>query len=262
VKPRLLIALLVLAGCAVAGAQPDDLRIVTPPAREHFKIYLLMGQSNMAGRDRRQLDRQTTSPRVLAMTPEGQWYEAKDPLHQKDGRTEPGAGPGIPFALGLLKAESPDVTVGLVPCAVGGTPLKRWVKGGDLYARALERARLAGTIAGMIWLQGETDSDQQPWAERYEKSLAGMIASLRADLDQPSLPIVVGQIGEFLSLEKHPYVDTVRAAIRQVAATVPHTGYADSAGLGDLGDRLHYSADAQREMGARFAAAMLTLKKP
>jgi hypothetical protein len=227
-------------------------------------IYLLMGQSNMAGRDRRQLDHQTTDPRVLAMTPEGQWFVAHDPLHQKDGRTEPGAGPGIPFALGLLKAD-PKITIGLVPCAVGGTPLKRWVKGGDLYARALERAQLAakaGTITGMIWLQGESDSDKQPWAERYERSLAGMIANLRQDLGLPNLPVVVGQIGEFLPAEKYPFADTVRAAIRNVAKTVPHVGYADSAGLGDLGDKLHYSAEAQTRMGARFAAAMLKLQKP
>jgi Carbohydrate esterase, sialic acid-specific acetylesterase len=260
-----LLSLLVLHSSLVIGhwsfAAPAP-ATVTPPDGEHFHIYLLMGQSNMAGRDRRQLEQQTTDPRVLAMTPEGQWQVARDPMHQQDGRTEPGAGPGIPFALGLLKTEAPTVTIGLVPCAVGGTPLKRWVKGGDLYARALERARLAsrsGTLAGMIWLQGETDSDKQPWAERYETSLAGMIANLRQDLGQPELPVVVGQIGEFLTVEKHPYVETVRTAIRQVAATVPHVGYADSAGLGDKGDKLHYSADAQSELGARFAEAMRIL---
>ncbi|MEY4487894.1 MAG: hypothetical protein RIQ79_402 [Verrucomicrobiota bacterium] len=262
-KPLRLLLLpwaLVLGHWSFAAPAPTP-ATVTPPAGDRFHLYLLMGQSNMAGRDRRQLDQQTTDPRVLAMTPEGLWYVAKDPIHQKDGRIEPGAGPGIPFALGMLKAD-PEFTIGLVPCAVGGTSLNRWVKGADLYERALERARLAsrsGTLAGMIWLQGESDSDKPPQAARYESDLAGMIASLRQDLGQPDLPVVVGQIGDFLSPEKYPSADLVRAAIRRVAATVPNVGYADSAGLGDQGDQLHYSAEAQSQLGARFAEAMRKL---
>jgi len=230
----------------------------TPPAKESFHIYLLMGQSNMAGRDTRTLASQTTNPRVLAMTADGQWVVAKDPIHQKDGRSEPGAGPGIPFALEMLKSD-PNVTIGLVPCAVGGTPLKRLVKGGDLYVRALERTKLAspsGKISGVLWLQGETDSDKQPWANTYEARLKKMLQDLRQDIGRPNLPIVVGQIGEFLPVEKHPYVDTVRAALRNVPAELPNVGYADSAGLGDKGDHLHFDAADAQAMGSRFAEAM------
>ena len=234
----------------------------TPPAKESFHIYLLMGQSNMAGRDTRTLASQTTNPRVLAMTADGHWTVAKDPIHQKDGRTEPGAGPGIPFALAMLKSD-PNITIGLVPCAVGGTPLKRWVKGGDLYARALERAKLAspsGTISGVLWLQGETDSDKQPWADTYEARLKKMIQDLRQDIGQPNLPIVVGQIGEFLPVEKHPYVDTVRAAIRKIPTELTNVGFADSSGLGDKGDKLHFDAAGAQQMGIRYAQAMRKLQ--
>jgi hypothetical protein len=223
-----------------------------------------MGQSNMAGRDIRGLAAQTTDPRVLAMTPEGQWVVAKDPIHQKDGRTEPGVGPGISFGLAMIKA-NPGVTIGLVPCAVGGTPLKRWQKkSGDLYERAVNREKLAaqsGEIKGVLWLQGESDTDKQPSAERYEAGLSQMLQDLRADLGQPNLPIVVGQIGEFLPQDKHPFVDTVRAAIRTIPGKVPHTGYADSTGLGDQGDKLHFDAQGAREMGARFAKAMQAIQK-
>src|SRR5947207_2306397 len=122
-----------LCGVTSYGQQPSSsasptstAATVSPPAKkDSFHIYLLMGQSNMAGRDTRGLAAQTTDPRVLAMTPEGQWVVAKDPIHQKDGRTEPGVGPGISFGLAMIKA-NPGVIIGLVPCAVGGTPLKRW----------------------------------------------------------------------------------------------------------------------------------------
>ncbi|MCB1130605.1 MAG: alpha/beta hydrolase fold domain-containing protein, partial [Verrucomicrobiae bacterium] len=231
----------------------------SPPAdKERFHIYLLMGQSNMAGRDTRQLDKQVDDHRVLAMTPDGRWLVARDPIHQKDGRIEPGAGPGIPFALEMRRAD-PSATIGLVPCAVGGTPMKRWIKGGDLYQRALGRARLAseaGTIAGVLWLQGETDATKEPWANAYQARLSSMIRDLRKDLGKADLPVVVGQIGGFLSEKRQPYADTVRTAIRKVAGEVPHVGYADSKGLDDKGDSLHFSAKAQHEFGIRFAHAM------
>ena len=107
---------------------------VKPPAKDKFHIYLLMGQSNMAGRDTRTLASQVDSPRVLALNAEGQWVVARDPLHPKQGRTEPGMGPGIPFATEMIKTQ-PDITVGLVPCAVG-----QFVESLDQRSRVL-RAR-------------------------------------------------------------------------------------------------------------------------
>ncbi len=239
---------------------------VAPPAKkDRFHIYLLMGQSNMAGRDTRQLATQIDNPCVLTLNADGQWLVARDPLHPKQGRTEPGAGPGIPFANEMLKA-NPAITIGLIPCAVGGTSLKAWVKGAEHYEKAVSRARTAaqaGVITGVLWHQGETDTSKKETAETYEARLTKMLGDLRQDLGLPNLPIVVGQLGDFLNQtpEKYPYADLVRAAIKQVPSVVPGVGYADSAGLGDKGDKLHFNADAAKELGARYAKAMQTLQK-
>ena len=232
-----------------------------PPPKERFHIYLLMGQSNMAGRGALDAGAAEDEPRILALAPDGSWMPARDPLHQKIGLAEPGVGPGLSFARAML-ASDPAVAIGLVPCAVGGSPLKRWVKGGDLYEQALARARAAekaGVIKGVLWHQGETDSDQLPWAASYETRLAGMIAELRHDLGRPDLPFAIGQLGDFLTAEKHPGVDTVRAAIKSVAARVPRAGYVDSAGLAHKGDQLHFDASAARELGRRYALALADL---
>lgn len=56
---------------------------------------------------------------------------------------------------------SPALKIGLVPTAVGGTALRRWIKGGDLYEQAVARARVAaqtGVIRGVLWHQGESDA--------------------------------------------------------------------------------------------------------
>lgn len=254
-----------LASAQVTPAATPATRpaVVTPPAKETFRVYLLMGQSNMAGRDRRTLDAQVDDPRVLALNADGQWVVARDPLHPKQGRTEPGVGPGIPFARAMAAAD-PKVTIGLVPCAVGGTSLNSWLKGAEHYEAALKRARLAqesGTIAGVLWHQGESDTSSQKYAETYAPRLAKMLKDLRQDLGRPELPIVVGQIGDFLSAEKYPFAGQVRDGILQVPGLVPHVGYADSAGLGDKGDKLHFDAAAEQELGARFAKAMQELQK-
>jgi hypothetical protein len=248
-----------------ASTTPAPVVTVPLPPKENFYIYILMGQSNMVGRDTRTLDAFKENPRVLALNPDGQWVLAKDPLHEQVGRIVVGVGPGTSFALEMLKA-NPKVTIGLVPCAVGGTPLRRWVKGGDLYETAVKRAKLAaktGVIKGVLWHQGETDTLKQQDAETYETRLTKMLSDLRADLSVPDLPVVVGQLGDFLALtpEKNPYFETVRAAIKHVSEVVPHVGYADSAGLDHKGDKLHFTADAEREMGARFAKAMHELQK-
>lgn len=257
---------LLLAGAVSAPglhAQPTAVNavsapvVVTPPGRQNFHIYLLMGQSNMVGRDTRSLASQVDNPRLLALNHDNQWAVARDPIHF-DTKIPPGQGPGISCGLEMLQMDS-GITIGLVPCAVGGTPLSRWVKGADLYEDCLTRAKLAGqagSIDGVLWHQGEADTTTQANADSYETRLVHMFKDLRQDLGLPRLPIVVGQLGPFLDPAKYPYLETVTAAITHIPAVLPDAGYADSAGLQDRGDSLHFSADSQKLFGARYAAAM------
>ncbi|MEK7951477.1 sialate O-acetylesterase [Luteolibacter soli] len=262
--------LAIVLACLFTGPTHAQSKPATTPlpAKENFHLYLLMGQSNMVGRDRKGMDTSAENPRILSLNPEGQWVIAKDPLHPKIGAIEPGIGPGLSFATEMLKDEkNPKVTIGLIPCAVGGTPLKRWVKDGDLYKQAIERAKAAskdGVIKGVLWHQGESDTEKPENADTYGTRLTGMLKDLRKDLSQPDLPIVVGQLGEFLALtpEKFPCAATVQAAIKKIPDTVPHTGYADSAGLGHKGDKLHFNTEGAKEFGTRFATAMKDLQKP
>jgi hypothetical protein len=258
-------------GATTGGALPDTaspsatapdanpLAVAKLPTKSSFDLYLLIGQSNMVGRDTTPIAQQITNPRVLAFDANGKWVVAKEPMHA--GGT--GIGPGIPFALELLRGDDRTI-VGLIPCAVGGTPLSRWIKGGDLYEKAVQRARAAavvGQIKGVLWHQGESDTSKKEDAETYQARLSQMFQDLRVDLHLPDVPIVVGQLGSFLTVVKYPYVETVRGALQAVSADVPHVGFADSADLKDKGDALHFSAEAQDIFATRYAAAMKTLQK-
>jgi hypothetical protein len=223
-----------------------------------------MGQSNMAGRGEVAAEDKTPNPRVLTFTLANQWEPAVEPITH-DKPTLLGVGPGLAFGKAMA-AHEPDATIGLVPCAFGGTPLKRWQRGGDLYSNAVHRAQLAmrdGTLKGILWHQGESDSGTSTNANTYGGRLAQMIKDIRSDLACPNLPFVVGQIGEFLydrGPKRSPYARVVNAALAALPEKVPATACVSSKGLKHKGDELHFDAASPRELGRRYAAEMIRLQ--
>jgi hypothetical protein len=260
-----LLSFMLGAVAAAAGAQTNmATHPVQLPVKEKLHLYLLLGQSNMAGRGKLGAEDKTPHPRVLAFTLQNNWEPAVEPVtHDKPAML--GVGPGLAFGKAMADNE-PGATIGLVPCAVGGTPLKRWERNGDLYSNAVQRARLAmreGTLEGIIWHQGESDSGAATNANSYGDRLSWMIRDIRTDLGAPDLPFVVGQIGEFLydrGPEHSPYARVVNRALAALPEKVPATACAPSKGLKDKGDQLHFDAVSQRELGRRYATAMLQLQ--
>ena len=235
------------------------LRQKTPAEKAKRRIYLLMGQSNMQGRGAIEAQDRSPNPRVFVFTASNRWDLAVEPLH---GIGPPaGIGPGLAFGKAMAVLNT-NLSIGLVPCAVGATELKRWERGGDLYLKALARAQAAmrdGVLAGILWHQGEQDSMYETNAVTYGLRLVKMIADFRADLGQPMLPFVVGQIGEFLYTRKQqqtPFAKVVNDALGKIPAEVPHTACVSATGLGHRGDEVHFDGRSQRELGKRFAAAM------
>jgi hypothetical protein len=72
----------------------------------------------------------------------------------------------------------------------------------------------------------------------------------------PNLPIVVGELGTFVSAHE---IETVKTAIRNMPKDLPLVGFADSDGLTHRGDHLHFTAASQQEFGKRYAAQMQKL---
>lgn len=226
-------------------------------------LFLLIGQSNMAGRGALEAQDVAPHPRVLVLNKDNQWASQGEPLHF-DKPQIAGVGPGFVFAKRVAE-QNPSVTIGLIPCAVGGTPLERWEPHGDLYEQALVRAKIAqkdGVLKGILWHQGEGDSGNAAAADSYGERLARMIHSLRAALAEPEVPFVAGKLGAFLLTRDpnpSPFAHVVNAALEALPEHVPWTGCADSAGLDHNGDQLHFNAAAQREFGNRYAVVYQTL---
>ncbi len=259
---KLLLPLLAACTAAVSAIAADAPKL---PAKEKFHLYLLIGQSNMAGRGA--LDEEAAAPhqRVLKLTKENTWAPATEPLHFD----KPIAGVGLGSSFARVMAEAnPAVTIGLIPCAVGGTPLSRWQKGGDLYKQAVVRARIAmndGTLAGILWHQGENDAGQgESLAKSYGERLAGMIADLRAELGAPGAPFVAGKLGEFLQPVtrdgKPNHWQLVNEHLAALPGKVANTAVAESSDLKAKSDQVHFDTPSLREFGRRYARAMQSLQ--
>ena len=247
------IALLLLFLAAFLKAQP------TPP---NLQIFLLIGQSNMVGRGIAEPQDRQPIPRVFAMNKDLQWQPAADPLHWDN--VNAGVGMGCSFARWLAR-ENPTAQIGLVPAAVGGTSLLQWSPGDALYTEALRRLRAAlpsGKLRGILWHQGEADSKDMATASNYLPRLGLFIGNLRDDVGVPDVPFVVGEIGEFLYARKaggYPLALAINEQLALTPVSIYRMAFASSAGLGHIGDELHFNAESQREFGRRYALAFLSL---
>lgn len=231
-----------------------------------YDLYLLIGQSNMAGRG--DLDGSPTPPstRIALLDKSGGWVPARDPLHF-DKPSMVGVGPGLSFALDLL-ATDPTAAIGLIPCAVGGTSLSAWQPGArdeatqtHPYDDMLRRAQLAlphGSLKAILWHQGEADCQRADgWDHAAE--LVGFVARLRRTLDATDVPFIAGELGVFRD-ERADACRRMNATLRSLAGRIPRYACVSAEGLADKGDLLHFSAGAARELGRRYAAALRRLR--
>lgn len=238
-----------------------------------FHLYLLIGQSNMAGRGEVEPQDKDVHPRVFTLNRTGEWVPAADPIHFD--KPIAGVGPGLTFGK-TIADHDPSVRVGLIPCAAGGSPISVWKYGGywgqtnsKPYDDAIERTKIAvkhGILKGILWHQGESDSNESD-AKLYEDRLVALISNLRMDLDMPDVPFIVAILGDFVHPEARNEEVTpvypsqiVNEAIRRIPQRVKHTACVDSTGLGHKGDNMHFSSASARELGRRYAEAMIRLQ--
>jgi hypothetical protein len=226
-------------------------------------LFLLIGQSNMAGRGVVEEQDRQPIPRVFMLTKAMEWAPAVDPVHLDKPEI---AGVGLARSFGkVLAAADPSATIGLIPAAFGGTSIEDWKPGGKLFEDAVRRAKFAiktGQLRGILWHQGEAESGKKELAGRYRERWSAMIAKMREELGAPNVPVIVGQLGRFRSEgaePRSPFAALVDEQLAIIPLAAPHTAFVSSEGLTSNPDFLHFDAKSQREFGRRYALAFLSL---
>jgi hypothetical protein len=237
----------------------EKVEIIIP--KKKFRLYLLIGQSNMAGRGVVEPHDTIGNPHILRLNRQGDWEIAKDPLHF-DKPEVTGVGLGLTFARELL-AEDNDIVIGLIPCAAGGSSIDVWKSGmfweqtkSFPYDDALVRTKLAmkdGLLAGILWHQGESDCAPEK-AAVYKDKLETLITDLRQEFHAPSVPFIAGELPDFRN-----DVTLLNKTLHEVEKDIPNYTVVPANGFSALPDGVHLDARSQREFGQRYAEKMKNL---
>lgn len=260
------------------------------PAAEKIKVFILSGQSNMSGGGKLQKPLEfdeAIGSKVQIWDGCAYWkgknaYPKKwvsltevQKLKKNIGRDW--IGPEFGFAR-VLSKDYPPEKIYLIKVACGGTAIDWWLpKAKEVDDRYQWHARLIANIdealkniqgdyeiAGMLWMQGETDTMRKNMAESYQANLERLIDVMRTKFDQPEMPFLIGRITIHLLKSKKfnwPFTDTVRAAQDTVAKNDPHASLVDSDDLSLRPDFTHFDVPGQLQLGERFGEAMLEVLK-
>ncbi|NKI27480.1 sialate O-acetylesterase [Arenibacter sp. 6A1] len=239
--------------------------------KEETHVFILMGQSNMAGygellpKDTIPVDR-VFMISTMAKEPY-KWQPAAHPLHNRLSSDRFGL--GLPFAKAYLK-KYPDVTIKLIPVAWGGAAIDDLNKGSETYNDAIKKALFAqseGQIKGVLWHQGESDTVDEELADSYETKLHQLIADLRTDLNNPKLPFIVGNLAEFYgtgkdhnAAERVKKIDQVKKALRDLPSKVKNTGFAESSDCKSIDQHMvHFDRESYILLGKRYVQEIESL---
>ena len=222
-------------------------------AEEKMDLYLLIGQSNMAGRAPILKKDEGVIERCFLLNGEDEFEPTKNPLNRystiRKGLNMQKMNPGYSFSKAMLKEDS-RMTIGLVVNAKGGSSIKEWVRDAKFYQEALRRMKTAmgkGKLKGVLWHQGETDHKDPEYLDKLKE----LVKNLRKDLELPKLPFVAGQVNN---------AKEVNDQIARLSSEVPHTGAVKSEGLTAM-DRWHFDTKSMKILGERYAAEMLKIQR-
>lgn len=220
-----------------------------------FHVFVLLGQSNMAGNPPAQDSDKIEDERVLVLGFDdcaatgrraNEWDVASPPLHECWAKA---VGPGDYFAKTLIQKLPEADTIGLVPCALSGQSVDVFSKGTDKYDWIVQRVnaakRMGGVIQGFLFHQGESDCQNRTWPTRVQR----LATDLKADLGLTDIPFLVGEL---------PYGGQCSAhneLVRQLPALIPNAHVVSAEGLA-VRDIWHFDHDSVIELGKRYEATL------
>lgn len=224
--------------------------------------FLLIGQSNMAGRGiiSEAIPVDTTHIKILR---NGRWHKMFRPINPD--RSFSGVSLAESFAEAYAKKYNVDV--GLICAADGGTKLEQWQVGSLLYESAVSQAKLAlrtSTIVGVLWHQGESDCAPE-LAQTYKERFEVIMHALRKELGLEDVPFILGELGSFLpDYTKSEFTKNylqVNEQLNKIAKENKFTGIASADGLTANEDNLHFNAKSLYEFGLRYFAEFERISK-
>lgn len=266
---KLLIILFLLL--PAMNSYKKEVNTKTEYVQKDMHIFLLMGQSNMSGygellpTDSISVENVFIIPTIINDT--FYWKPASHPLHNRLPSDRFGL--GLPFAIEYLK-NNQNVQVGLIPVAWGGAGIDQINKGTATFQDAIKKVQFAshkGTIKGVLWHQGESDTVTEELANSYENKLHKLINDLRIELGISDLPFIAGNLAEFYgtgeehnSIKRVEQINTVKKTLRELPSKIPYTGFVESTGCKSIDNHfVHFNRESYIILGERYANKLIEI---
>ena len=129
-----------------------------------------------------------------------------------------------------------------------------------LLSNAQKISPIKTEIKAILWLQGEADAKNDDRYLSYEESLLNLVDRYRKDLNNPELPFIACTIGSFLDVKRFAHSKGINKILLNLPSKRKNTACVDARDISEtIGDKVHFSTKAQKEIGKRFAAAYLKL---
>jgi hypothetical protein len=241
---------------------PKSIDIVEKiPRKENVWVFILAGQSNMAGRGFVEPKDTLPAKRVLTITVRGQLVFAKEPLHFYEPALT-GLDCGLSFGKHLVQSVPDSISVLLLPMAVGGSSVSQWL-GDSVYRNVqllsnfrekVEIGKQYGQVKAILWHQGESDANVKG-ISHYKERLSALFERFKDIIGNENLPILIGELGSF-SKDPENWL-SINREVQNYCATNPNTVIISTADLKDKGDKIHFNSEGQRILGQRFANAYI-----
>lgn len=249
----------------------------------NFFIYLCIGQSNMGSGSRpEEVDLGSPEPRLLylatAENPRsnrevGKWYEATYSQDERLGLSEF-------FGRTMVKNLPKDIKVGIINVSVAGAKVEvfdkenyksyldtvaTWMQdicksyGGNPYQRLIDMARLAqkeGVIQGIVFHQGESNSDDPQWPEKMKSLYHNIVNDL--NLDPMRCFLLAGELKyKDQNGVCYPFNTEILPNLPKV---LPNSYIISADGVKGSPDPWHFVTSGYREFGKRYAIKALEIQ--
>ncbi|MFA5848807.1 MAG: sialate O-acetylesterase [Bacteroidales bacterium] len=229
---------------------------------QEYDLFLLIGQSNMAGRGAMAMGDSSVIEGVYLLTPENSIEPATNPLNKyssirKDISMQQ-MSPGYGFARTIYAVSGRKVL--LVVNARGGSTIEEWTKDNpekNYYSEAIRRTKSAmkfGRLVAILWHQGEGNSDNPG---DYLTKLNSFVSNLRNDLGVKELPFIAGEIAPWWN----PQASKFNPVIREISKTIPYSDYVSAEGTKTATNESdpHFNRESQIILGERYAQKVLKM---
>lgn len=262
--------MLILLGCGESyggnnqvNAEPQEQKLELPPKNDLW-VFMMAGQSNMAGRGIIEQQDKIKNGRIFTINSKNEVVVAKEPLHFYEP-SGAGLDCGMSFGTEMLQHIPENVSILLIPTAVGGSSIEQWINDEthrevELLRNFKQRLQVAlnyGVLKGILWHQGESDAHKEKTIKVYQENMGILFEKFREIGENESLPIVVGELGSFAVNQEN--WDKINASIEAYASSDEFCKVIETSDFEDKGDRIHFNSAAQRELGKRYAGAILKL---